>query len=148
MNKHFAILPCGTRVTRNSQTRTYSHLVAVRPDYNDALNSARGWGQGSVHKSNYLYAVERTEQGDSHRFGPMKTKDELRFPLIAAMSLEEYRASMSASAVARVEGLNTEGYYDLYQSIGWNGRLDLAQKLAAQQDTNRVTVVILEAQIA
>lgn len=36
MTKHFATLPDGTTVTRNSKTHTYSHAIALKDE--------RGWG--------------------------------------------------------------------------------------------------------
>lgn len=151
MNKHFVILPDGQRATRNSKNRVYTHAVAVRQSYAYALQEAQSHGNLDVHRSNWRYAKEKAEQGAAHRHAAYQTPErQAEDERVAALSLAEYRAELTAKAIARVEQLKAEGYYDKWFVAGWNGRADLAQKLH-QSEANRLynaEVITLEAQRA
>jgi hypothetical protein len=104
-NKHTALLPDGTIAKRTSQNRTYPYVIAVRESYEHALEMAKRYGSYDTHRSNWAYAREQVEQGDAHRHAayntPAKQAENER---VAALTLEEYRAELTAEAIAMGRG--------------------------------------------
>jgi hypothetical protein len=136
-NKHTALLPDGTVAKRTSQNRTYPYVIAVRESYEHALKQARAYGDYDVHRSNWKYAREQVEQGDAHRHAayntPAKKAENER---VAAMTLEEYRADLTAQAIAAVEERKAKGAFDKWGALTWTSRTDLANKAHQQAAGN------------
>lgn len=156
MNKHTATDRNGLVHTRNSQGRAYTHCVAVRPSYERALAEAqKGWKNAA---SDYAYFAERA----AGRLEQYRWEDEGQFAIRLANEVKhaqeqiagcanaaEYVEKTRAEMIARVEARKAKGYYDTFEVIGWNGRLDLAQKEAARQHgrADLAEVCILEATV-
>lgn len=154
-NKHFIIDPAGVVHTRNSTSRTYSHAVIARRSYDSALASAEAY-----RCPNYEY-YRSIADGTSRHLAPRswQTADQHAARLKAAVataladlngaeSAEAYVAAKRAEAVARVEADEAAGEFDEWSVLGWAGRPDLADKLAASS-RNRgcwADVTVLEAQ--
>lgn len=135
MNKHEAILPDGSVAKRNSQNRVYSHCVAFRRDYAAELAEAGKKYGHMVHNHEYAIAVVRGEHKHSaweHACkGSQKAVDRYGYDAAAAVD------QMIAERVAWVENAKAEGLYERWFVEGWNGRLDLARKLAASVSVRR-----------
>jgi hypothetical protein len=104
-NRHTATAPCGTVLHRNSDSRTYTHCVAIRSTFESAEAYAHRW-----------YS-DRPKERDGYIEACRKRRD--------------------------------EGYYDKYRAYGWNGRLDLAEKLKRElmRGDSYADVVILPATV-
>jgi len=154
-NKHFIIDPAGVTHTRNSTSRTYSHAVIARRSYDSALASAearrdpnydyyRAIADGtSRHLVAYSY---RTAEQHAARLKAVVATALAH--LDGADSREAYVAAKRAEAVARVEADEAAGEFDGWAVLGWAGRPDLADKLAASS-RNRgcwADVTVVEAQ--
>jgi hypothetical protein len=142
MNKHFAQLPDGTVVTRNSENRTYTHLVAYRPSREHAEQRAM-----TVHpymRSNHKYYVAcaaglhehaRAAEGDPQWKIDSAAQSRAKGEAYVAKYGEDLETAMAMQveeARIGVEKAAAKGYYDRWQVEGWSGRLDLAQKLLAR----------------
>lgn len=162
-NKHEAILPDGSVAKRKSQNRVYTHCVAVRGCYDYALKSARTPGCSDA--DNFRFH-KKIVDGTSDFLGPRdweKTPEQLarrerddaasiersKVELNGCADAESYVAMKVAQRVAAVEKRKAEGGYEKWGVEGWNGRLELAQKLAAQMQGKAyiAEVQIIEAKI-
>lgn len=147
MNKHIAILPDNTIATRNSKTRVYTHCVAVRDCSEDAMKRALEAGNRKHVKESHEYAI-RESNPQTARWN--HTDEQLaRFRADAALTFDEYQAKLIADEVAAVEENRANGYYSKWGVVGWNGRRDLAEKLAASEAGHayRAEVKIIEVQM-
>lgn len=135
--KHFAICPDGSKVTRSSQSRVYSHVVVCRNNYERDLRAAERAGQSASTASNYAYHTAclekpswRTEEEHAKQCDYYKQR--AAEALGGAQSLAEYRAHVREQALARVAQNKAEGHYDRFNVAGWCSRPDLANKLFAK----------------
>lgn len=159
MNKHFAIDANGTTHTRNSENRVYSHCVAVRFSYERALAEAK-----KPHRSadsnfhHYAAFLDGTSEflkqrswhtAEQHAEQVAHDIEKAKEALAGCATVEEYSAMLIARSVGGVKKAKADGYYDRWHLMGWNSRLDLAQKEAARQrDRASVAeVAILEAKL-
>jgi len=149
-NKHTAILPDGSVATRTSQNRVYTHCVAVRMDFEYAYEQAAKYGNWEVHKRNWEYFKREADPATArHRNLGGKTSENLaEQDRIAGLTLTQYRAELTGQAIEEVLKAKDEGFYEKWQVVGWNGRLDLAQKLASQHSgPSYAEVRIIEANV-
>ena len=154
-NKHFIIDPAGVVHTRTSASRTYSHAVIARRRYASALASAEAYRSPNYEYYRRLadgtsrrlvaYSWETAEQ---HAARYAKERAKAVEELDGAESAEAYIAAERAKAVAAVEADKAAGKFDEWSVLGWAGRPDLADKLAATSRGRSywVDVTIVEAQ--
>lgn len=162
-NKHEAILPDGSVAKRTSKNRVYTHCVAVRGSWGYAMSTAKTPLRSDPDNFRFHKAIV---DGTSEFLGPRdweKTPEQLarrerddaasiersKVELNGCTDAESYVAMKVAERVAKVEKRKAEGGYDKWSVEGWNGRLDLAQKLAAQMNGKAyiAEVRIIEAKI-
>jgi hypothetical protein len=157
---HTAVDPNGKVHKRTSESRKYSHVVFYRTSYEKALNDAKSTDYRRLDRSNYdhfMAFIDGTSRflpqshwESDHYYAQRRANDiaKAKEQIGDAKSFDEYTTNRRNAAVARVEQKKAEGLYDVYHCAGWNGRLDLAQKAAAQCRTNGcVDVVIAETKI-
>lgn len=135
MNKHFVILPNGTKATRNSQSREYTHCVMVEYDH-DVLRAAaekayraKGWMR--TYASNWRYLHE-TAAGTDHFPSPERMAD-AKAQLEATPDFESYAEHCVVDQLAKLEEAIAKGYYDP-GVVTWCGRHDLAVKQLSKYD--------------
>lgn len=147
-----AIDPNGATHKRTSVSRTYTHTVCSKPNYEYELKHASepriqdgiNWGFSCQMVAwGGLYKGERKSwDTDSYVAQQLARYTELK---------NEYSSREAAiegerqKRIAAVEARMTSGHYRKYECHGWCGRLDLAQKLAAQTAPHRLDVTILPA---
>ena len=131
MNKYEAVLPDGSVAKRSSQNRVYSHCVAVRDSYADAIDNARKRHPILTHNHSYHVAVFNGEHEHSKLNNAVES---------ARKAVEKYGEDvmeavdkMVDEAIAGVEAKKAAGGYDKWYVAGWNGRYDLALKMASSQ---------------
>ncbi|MBB5278684.1 hypothetical protein HNR26_004786 [Rhizobium rosettiformans] len=144
--------PNGVQHTRKTD-RVYTHAVAVRASYEfDLAQADCDW---AIDGDNWKFAVKMARDGftgDAPKYSwetPEYLESEKARYVSSATpysSVEEAIAGRRARRVAGVEKQKAEGYYDKFGILGFNGRLDLAQKAAAAAQGGRwAEVLILEA---
>ena len=108
-NKHTAALPDGTIATRNTDNRIYPFCVAERPSYECALFNARTQNERKFVRAEYDWCVRETgpnakypDSHGEHRLATMRKT--------AAMSFEDYAATVVADALDRVKRLKEIGH--------------------------------------
>lgn len=161
MNKHFAIDANGQRHTRNSQNRTYSHVVVGRWNYAADLASAQSYDKCDLHRGNYehflsyvngtsRFLTRKSWEQDDDAYATRVALDISRAvkAIGGAANLEEYRQLQRDKELARVAANKAAGEYEVYRDLGWAGRLDLAQKNAGSHAGRFTDIQILEAQRA
>lgn len=128
---------------RASQSRVYSHTVVARPSYRAALMLAAEIDK--TDRGNFAYHHDLATKGerdlgrgmvtrlDSFGRDPEVERAKHIAELAGAATAEEYATAKRDARVAKIEELKAKGYYDAFQNLGWCGRLDLAQKLAAKE---------------
>ena len=151
--KYLAIDSLGAEHTRSSQ-RVYTHTVVVMYDYDAAINNAKTYHASkaaiATATRNFDYEVSIATGNDPHPEYDYVQVDgkwqrvyndatAARQAIRAAKSsaeieggFEAYRARILAKELARVESRKENGAFTTWGSVGFCGRLDLAQKLAAQ----------------
>ena len=158
--KHFAICPNGQKVTRNSQSRVYSHVVVYLPSYDQYFEDADQAGSFKHVESNFKYymayldgtskfLVRRSWQTDEQYEAQVKLDIErARKALGGATTLDEYREVVRTTALENFERRKAENFFNTFKVAGWSSRLDLAHKVAAQHIGGHYTETrILKAQI-
>ena len=156
--KHFAITPNGTKITRTSKSRVYSHVVVARHSHAFDLKCAENHNTQRNMASNFKFYADFVNGTSKFLVKPEWRSEEdhaaemadriqaAKDHLDGATTVEEYSASQTAKALARVAAKLAEGYYDKFGALGWSSRLDLAQKVASQSDKPYYEdVTILEA---
>lgn len=148
----------GGKHTRKTE-RSYSHTVVALPSYASDLDKAkvRTYDLKEAHmRFTVLERGEEAHVADGLRRHAILGAEYFRkqFAEYAAFvaqygTPEAYADERVANRVAKIEERKAQGYYERWQNAGWNGRLDLAHKLAAQyQDGRWADVKILEAKEA
>lgn len=126
-NVHTAILPDGRVAKRTSLNRVYPYCVAVRDSYEYALMAAKQWLK--VDADNYGYYLRELDPATRRYSQSEKQLAEFADEVAGCPGANAYCAKLIAKRVAAVEKAKAEGRYERWGVLGWNGRLDLAQKL-------------------
>ena len=152
-NKHFIVDPAGKTHTRTSASRTYSHAVIGRRSYDSALASAEarrdpnyGFHRAVADGTALHLAAYSWQTADQHAARLKAEVAEALAHLDGADSREAYVAAKRAKAVAAVQADRAAGKFDEWAVLGWAGRPDLADKLAARSGHYWVDVTVVEAQ--
>jgi hypothetical protein len=158
MNKHTATAPDGTVLTRNSQNRTYTHMVAARSSYRYAVDCAMEIRD--VDRRNFRYWERLVRTDDFSKWDSEESRKELREAVAAYMetvdqgnftrvvdaAADQYAQDHAWERLAKVNKANSEGHYDRFGSIGWCGSILLAEQLKRRtaQNPHYAEVVIIE----
>ena len=139
---------------RTSKGRTYSHVVLSHPSYDAALSLAND----DVCKRNDVYEYRTAEQlaklnvGDRHPSYSSSSIhvtqgniDDALVLLTTHNSVEAYCSHRLAARLQSVANKKAEGLYDNHRAVAYSGRLDLAQRVAANWDDS-IIVAITEVQ--
>jgi hypothetical protein len=122
MNKHTATLPNGTKVTRNSKSRTYTHVIAAGTKWGALVNYREASLKFTQHR-----LAENTEILAGNK--PMS-----RYDSVAKLERQNstYRETI-ATLTAELVDLRTKPADEIghWGAIGWAGSLELANKVAA-----------------
>lgn len=167
--KYLAIDSLGAEHVRSSQ-RVYTHTVVVMWDYDAAINHATTYHASKEalarHTSAFDYEVSIATGNDPHPEYDYVQIDgkwqrvyndatAARQAIRAAKSsaeieggLEGFRARRLAKDLASIESRKERGDFSTWGSVGFCGRLDLAQKLAAQYVALGATTEILPVVVA
>lgn len=144
MNRHTAQLPDGSTAKRNSKNRIYPFCVAVRRSFE--YDMARAQEPVPQFADNYRYYAE-VEADPNHRHRSMQT-EAARAIVRDHADAGSYMEAMRLKAVEAVQTAFDAGAYDKWSVVGWNGRRDLAEKLADQHRNERYAgVQIIETTI-
>lgn len=137
----------GQIFTRKSQ-RTYTHTVVARRNMDAAIKCESDKAWNKVAFSNHAFFSQ--EANPATRKHSVTPEQEARYQAIAAMTKEQYAESLMRERLARIEKNRLAGDYDRMVNLGWCGRPDLAQKLAAKERASGwyLDVTILEAKAA
>jgi hypothetical protein len=155
----YAKLPNGVVAKRSSQTRTYTHCVAIRESFEHALKSAEDAPARSLHEENYRYylacAAGKHEHvqfaGDDTAWKKASAERRLaeakRVTAKWGDDVESYLDERRQQEIAAVYAARDAGWFDCWGVVGWNSRLDLAEKEASHRRSREGVedVVILEA---
>jgi len=167
--KYLAIDSLGAEHTRSSQ-RVYTHTVVVMYDYDVAINRVTTHHATkeaiASQQRNFDYEVSIATGNDPHPEYDYVQVDgkwqrvyndatAARQAIRAAKSsaeieggFEAYRARILAKELERVEERKEHGAFTTWGSVGFCGRLDLAQKLAAQCVSDGTKIEILPVVVA
>lgn len=137
----------GQIFARKSQ-RTYTHTVVARRSMDAAIKYASNKEWNKVAFSNHAFFSQ--EANPATRKYSVTPEKEARYQAIAAMTKEQYAESLMRERLARIEMQRRDGYFDKMVNLGWCGRLDLAQRLAAKARRGSwyLDATILEAKAA
>lgn len=153
MNKHFAIDPNGNVHTRNSKTRVYSHTVVARLNREEADKQTLRVAEDAA-RTNYEFYCGRKGTAYTNWKGEPDTcyVHDKEYHSAAEFiadypSVEDAVAYEVGKAQAKIDA-RTDSYYDDFFNLGWNGRRDLAEKLASKEARRTYRdITILEATI-
>lgn len=157
MTKFTAIDPNGTVHTRNSKSRTYTHMVVGLPSCLVALRSAISSNFRKLNKSNFYYHKALAD-GTSKFLTKSGWEDDAQHAarcdreikqatdfLRGCTTADEYADMQMHRMINVMHKRASDGYYDTYQSLGWCGRADLAHKLKlSSENQNWIGVTIIE----
>lgn len=140
-NRYEAVMPDGRVAKRTSQSRVYSHCVAVRPSYEEALFRAK---EIPPHlESNFAYHMafldgtskwlkrDPWQSDEDHARYCAKRVADAEKALMGCRDIRSWQQKLIERAVAAVEQNKANGAYDRWFAEGWCGRHDLAVKKAA-----------------
>lgn len=126
-------------VARRKSDRTYTHAVVVRSSYENHLATAQALH--GTDAANYSYFV-REASATVEQFlsrTPWHSEAQAAHAIADAQeqikgitTLDEYRAAKRAERIATVEAEKIAGRFDTFGVIGFCGRRELAESLAAQ----------------
>jgi hypothetical protein len=146
----------GIKHTRNSD-RVYTHTVVIKGGYERDLRAANDMAYAAKEANDLWAQVGKGLEGyvaNGLRKHAILGRDYFvkRFAEDSAIVAQfgtaaAYIDSKRAAHVARVEAEKAAGRFEKWGNIGWCGRLDLAQKLAAKYQGD-YTVAILPAEKA
>lgn len=147
-----AIDPNGKAHKRTSVSRTYTHTVCSKPNYEyDLKRASEPREQDGVNWDFYCQMVEWGGILDGKRRS-WHTDEGIAAELAQAIEKKNEYPSREAAIegkrqkrIAATEAAKARGYYNEYEAHGWCGRLDLAQKLASQCAPHRLDVIIIPA---
>ena len=148
MNKHIAQLPNGQIATRNSKTRTYTHMVAGRRSADQKREAVRKELAYQVEQIVDLSAkLEKLRAGEwrwTYNSG-QNIYDTVEQDIAA---FEEMLQTVTERAERLQTQLDADEFADSWCDLGWCGRADLAEKKAATESKHYAEVIIIEAQAA
>jgi hypothetical protein len=157
-NVHTFTDPNGTVHIRKSVNREYTHAVIARKSKACAVAfiMADDWAAREAHNfgyytamvagthknAKYTLAFEKPEEREARRSQEVEFHKTI---LADAVDAEAFVAMIRKRALATIEASDKKGVYTDYTVIGWNGRVDLAQKLASSNATREyIHVQIVE----
>lgn len=148
MNKYIAQLPNGLTATRNSKTRTYTHMVAGRRSAESKRKSYRKSIEMFLeHAAEYEQKLEKLRAGEWRwTFRSGKTINDTVEQDIA--EYEKFLADSLKKADEYQARLDADDFEDSWHDLGWCGRPDLADKKAASEARRYAEVIIIEAEAA
>jgi hypothetical protein len=121
---HTVVAPCGSTLKRTSQTRQYTHMVALKYSLTKALATPfHYYPTEKILLEEGARLVKRLVEGDE------RSKEFTRTRLDGATTPEEYVDNYVKRYFAEVEGRRLEGYYDRYWGYSWHGKLPLAERV-------------------
>lgn len=142
-NKFEAVMPDGNIGKRSSKSRFYSHCVAVRRSYENALANAKR--EHPTDRRNFEYHRAYLD-GSSKHLKKLSWESDERYAERVEKAIEDAKkwlrgfdnvddwiADCIKRAIASVEQAKAEGAYDRWAISGWCGRADLAAKLFASE---------------
>lgn len=157
VNKYEAKLPDGRIGRRTSKSRVYTHCVAVRSSYEDALFRAKqippNLESNFRHYMAYLDGTSRFlerkswQTEEQHAKQVARDKVHAETALMGCRDIQSWQRALIDEAVARVEENKANGAYDKWFVEGWCGRHDLAVSKASglRNKTHHAEVAILDA---
>lgn len=157
-NIFIAIDPAGVEHKRNASGsgRQYTHTVVAQRSIDADIAYAEGRSWEKTERSNYAYYLKIAEGNDPYPRQTYRSAERGDTPEQIAeerAAVDAENAKSIADAQARLGGINSaeeyiaaqridmllkiaknrdEGVYERWNNMGWCGRLDLAQKLAAK----------------
>lgn len=156
--KHIATAD-GQTFTRTSKSRVYTHVVLAKASLDHQLAMVASKFTIDLHRSNHAFHVgnlnpdcklrptwqsEASLAAEGQRYAQRAAEE-----LEGTSTVEEYVAKKQAQSFARIEEDRLDGQYERWGVVGWCGRRDLADKLAATTLGRGYygDVVVVEAQI-
>ena len=148
MNKHSAQLPNGEITTRNSKTRTYTHMVAGRRSAESKREEMRAQIAGLLAEAaRYEGTLEKLRAGE-YRW-TFRTGEAINETVEQDIEqFEKWVADHTAKAEKLQSVLDADQFEDSWHDLGWCGRPDLAQKKADSESGKYAEVQIIEARVA
>jgi hypothetical protein len=144
MTNHFFVIdPQGKVHTRSSKDRVYTHTVLsyIKPvTYQDQIDAV-DWAVSNSSDSYWQSMKHIADTGVLDHlpdFDVERRVQEARNFIAKNPSLELYMARIGANALANFDAKVASGHFDRWVNLGWNGRLDLAQKLQAQSTAGKI----------
>jgi hypothetical protein len=157
MTKFTAIDPAGKTHKRTSKERTYTHTVVALPSAPKAVLAATSKEARAMHRKNFVYHLEMAngtskwlernswETEAQHAEREANGIDNGMKALRGCKNAQEYESVMTEISLAAIRERRAKGYYDTYQSMGWCGRADLAEKLKTScENRGWIEITILE----
>lgn len=157
--------PQGVIHKRSTTSRAYTHTVVGKRSYELAMRRARSTQWAKSDARDYAYEVQISEGNDpvpainwDARYPAGKTAEQIaasqlradaanekRFELAKARvgnhTVQSWCEARQAERIAVVEKDAEQGYYEVFVNLGWCGRRDLADKLAAKARTDGYDIV-------
>ena len=129
---YIATAPDGTIGKRTTENRIYTHAVIGRHSYEKDLAGAHDKGSQKADGQNWDYHMALAAGTHEHCKFQHLDDDAHRAEWAAFAAAFPTRAgyieTQHAARVARVQDRKAEGYYEVWHTLTWCGRLDLAQK--------------------
>lgn len=160
MSKHLAVDPNGTKHTRNSEKRTYTHTVVARMSQVEHTRASISPMARKTHRSNFDYYLKWVDRDPKtierpHWRSEEKHQEHLKREIENAENhLKGIRDRDQWVEMRVQEDLDVikqriaKGYYEVYHNQGWCGSYDLALKLkTTAKNRGWVDVTILPAEI-
>lgn len=121
MNKHIHTLPDGTKATRNSKNRIYTHVIIGRHNLVAARANVSSAACVAMHMRSFRHyaALANTPVGQSYdgsKYGIVTAKDQAEGAAVVAQykTAEAYAQAMIAKAVGSI-GAGDEGPWQVLQ---------------------------------
>lgn len=132
-NKYHAYIDGVMVGTRTSQSRTYTHCIAVKWSKDYALCQCSDPRSMAQDRKNYDFYMTEIDNGGDLRWLNAQAIADAK----AARDRDHYAERMVERYADRVERRAAEGYYGTWQVVTWCGRPDLAQKAYGQYANRR-----------
>jgi len=155
MTNYIAIDSLGAKHTRTTN-RTYTHTVVVMESYEDAVAQAHASHAANLkgaYKKDFDYRVAIATGNDPYPTrkwvdGIESVDAECQALRVADAKeavdggFDAYVARNLASKLQYVEGRKARGWFSKWLNLGWCGRADLAQKLAAKYTGQKIEILV------
>jgi len=139
---HTVTDPNGTTHNRTSANRVYTHAVLVRESYEHAMEIAKQLYE--IDGDNWAYDVRKVRNNDHYSWETPEQIERQKARAQAYTSRQEAMEGAARERVTRVCEKYKAGGFDTWSVLGWNGRLDLAQKAASTAGPRFAEVKIVE----